>query len=358
MSQNPSDNKPLSEVEHIKTRSRYLRGTIKESLANEMTGTLAADDLQLIKFHGSYQQWDRALEGERKKQKLEPLYSFMIRVRVPAGVATSAQWLGMDDLTGRYGIGTLKLTTRQAFELHGVSKKNLKNAIKGINRTLLDTLAACGDVNRNVMACANPSLSRIHAAVHADAKAIHDHLSPRTRAYHEIWLDDRLVAGGEDAATQDHEPVYGKTYLPRKFKIALAVPPDNDVDVLANDLGFIAIVENGELAGYNISVGGGMGCTFGMPETFPRLATVLGFVPRDKAVAAAETVVAIQRDNGNRSNRKLSRVKYTIERMTVDGFRRELASRLGVFCSRPGLTVLRPMATDTAGRAVRTAVGT
>jgi sulfite reductase (NADPH) hemoprotein beta-component len=317
---------PLSEVEHIKTKSRYLRGTIEESITDGLTGALRPEDQQLIKFHGTYQQWDRSLDSERKKQKLEPLYSFMIRIRVPAGIATAAQWLGVDQLTDKYGIGTIKLTTRQAFELHGVLKRNLKAAIKGINATLLDTIAACGDVNRNVMASASPFLTSVHAEVHRTAKAIHDHLTPRTTAYHEIWLDDKKVSGPE---AEDHEPIYGKTYLPRKFKIAIAIPPENDPDVFANDIGLIAISENGKLAGFNISIGGGMGSTFGMPETFPRLGNIIGFVPRDKVVDVCEKIVLIQRDNGNRSNRKLSRLKYTVERLTVEGFKAELEKRVG-----------------------------
>jgi sulfite reductase (NADPH) hemoprotein beta-component len=319
-------NLPLSEVEHIKTASRYLRGTIRESLDDQVTGALRPDDLQLIKFHGTYMQSDRTVESERKKQKLEPLYSFMIRVRVPSGVATPAQWLALDDIAGKYGSHTLKLTTRQAFELHGVLKQNLKKTIAAINATLLDTLAACGDVNRNVMGSANPWASAVHAEVNAVAKRVHDHLSPKTTAYHELWLNDTLVGGGEPA---DVEPLYGKTYLPRKFKIAFAVPPVNDTDALANDIGLIAIVAQGRLAGFNIAVGGGMGSTFGMPETFPRLGSMLGFVPAGKAVDACEKIMLVQRDNGNRSNRKLSRLKYTVERMTVAGFRAEVERRLG-----------------------------
>jgi len=332
---------PLSEVEHIKVNSRYLRGTIKESLADEITGSLYPDDLQLIKFHGTYMQSDRTVESERKKQKLEPLYSFMIRVRVPAGVATAAQWLALDALADTYGSHSLKLTTRQAFELHGVLKRNLKKTIKGINATLLDTLAACGDVNRNVMASANPALSGIHAEVHQLAKAVHRHLSPQTKAYHELWLNDKLVSGGEK---NDVEPLYGKTYLPRKFKIAFAVPPVNDSDCLANDIGLIAIVEQGKLTGFNVAVGGGMGATFGMPETFPRLASVIGFVPKAKVVDVCEKIMLLQRDNGNRSNRKLSRLKYTVERMTVAGFKAEVEKRLGY-----GLELVRPYQFTTNG---------
>lgn len=323
--QTPQD-QPLCKVEHIKAKSRYLRGTIKESLADENSGALFPDDQQLIKFHGIYQQSDRSIESERKKQKLGPLYSFIIRIRVPAGIATTQQWLGIDALADQYGIGTIKLTTRQAFELHGVLKRNLKKAIKGINDTTLDTLAASGDVNRNVMASASPHSTRVHGQVLATVRTIHAHLSPNTSAYREIWIDDKLTASGE---LQDNEPIYGKTYLPRKFKIAFAIPPVNDPDVFANDLGFIAIVESDALVGFNVLVGGGMGCTFGIPETFPRIGTVIGFISKDKALDVAERVVTIQRDNGNRSNRKLSRLKYTVERMGIDGFKAELEKRLG-----------------------------
>ncbi len=320
------NNAPLSEVEGIKIRSRYLRGTIRESLSDGMTGALASDDQQVIKFHGSYQQQDRSLEQERRKQKLEPLYSFMIRVRVPAGVMSSAQWLTLDRLGEEYGIGTLKLTTRQAVEVHGVLKRDLKKAIRGINECLLDSLAGCGDVNRNVMASASPYLTRAHGELHRVAREIHDHLTPRTRAYHELWIADELAGGG---AAEDHEPVYGETYLPRKFKIALAIPPVNDTDVYANDLGLVAIVERGALVGFNVLAGGGMGCTFGMPFTFPRLGNVMGYVSRDKVKDVCEKIVTLQRDHGNRSNRKLSRFKYTVEKMGVEGVKTELARRLG-----------------------------
>jgi sulfite reductase (NADPH) hemoprotein beta-component len=325
MAEKPSDEKPLSEVEHIKSKSHYLRGTLKESLADNITGALRADDQQLIKFHGTYQQWDRSLDLERRKQKLEPLYSFMIRVRVPAGVSTARQWLMIDELTDHYGIKTIKLTTRQAFELHGVLKRNLKAAIRGINDALLDTLAACGDVNRNVMASASPYLTGVHREVHATAVTIHKHLSPRTTAYHEIWLDGKPLSGGKE----DHEPIYGKTYLPRKFKIALAIPPINDSDVFANDVGLIAIQKDGVLEGFNVLAGGGMGFTFGMPTTFPRLGNLLGYVSKDKVVDVCEKIVCVQRDEGNRSNRKLSRLKYTIERLGIAAFKSEVEKRLG-----------------------------
>jgi len=317
-------NAPLSEVEGIKENSNYLRGTIRESLADPITGGLAPADVNLIKFHGSYQQHDRALEAERKKQKLEPLYSFMIRVRLAGGISTAQQWIEMDRLADKYATGTIKLTTRQAFQFHGILKRNLKKTIQEINDSLLDTIAACGDVNRNVMCNPNPAQSPVQAEVYAAAKAINDHLTPNTSAYHEIWLDKNLVAGGEP----DSEPIYGKTYLPRKFKIAIAIPPNNDSDIFANDLGLIAIVENNELIGYNIAIGGGMGMTFGSSNTYPRLGNVIGFCPKDQIIELAEKVVTVQRDLGNRSDRKVSRFKYTIDRLGLDVVTAEINARL------------------------------
>ena len=317
----------LSEVERIKTESNYLRGTIKEGLADQVTASISADDQQLIKLHGAYQQQDRDLDNERLKQKLEPLYSFLIRIRVPGGIATAQQWLDIDKLADTYGNPTIKLTTRQAFELHGVVKRKLKTTIRGINQTLLDTLAACGDVNRNVMTSANPWESEIHKQVYNDARLLHTNLTPQTTAYHEIWLNDELVAGGEKK--EDIEPLYGKTYLPRKFKIAIAIPPRNDVDVYANDLGLIAIAEKGKLIGYNILAGGGMGMTFGIETTYPRLGDLIGFVKPENAVEAAKAIVIWQRDNGNRSDRKNARLKYTIDRLGLNEFKNAIKTELG-----------------------------
>ena len=326
-----ADTQKLSEVEHIKAASNFLRGTIKESLANTITGAIAPDDTQLIKFHGSYQQTDRELESERKRQKLEPLYSFMIRVRVPGGVATPDQWQRMDALSDAYGSGALKLTTRQTFQLHGVLKRDLRATIQAFNEVLLDSIAGCGDVNRNVMCIANPHESALHKEVHAVAAAISAHLTPRTTAYWDLWLDGEkqyssLVNDGEK---EDFEPIYGPTYLPRKFKIALAIPPQNDADIFSNDIALTAIAENGVLQGFNVAIGGGMGMTFGMPETYPRLAETIGFVPVEQVIDVCEKVVTIQRDWGNRENRKLSRLKYTIDRVGLPAFLEELRLRLG-----------------------------
>ncbi|WP_046245070.1 NADPH-dependent assimilatory sulfite reductase hemoprotein subunit [Hymenobacter terrenus] len=321
-----ADTPKLSEVEIVKDASNYLRGTIVESLSNRITGALNHDDTHLIKFHGSYQQTDRDLDSERKLQKLEPLYSFMIRVRVPGGTATPAQWQRMDDLADEYGNGTIKLTTRQAFQLHGVLKRDLQATIQGFNEALLDSIAGCGDVNRNVMCSPNPHESAVHAEVYAAAAAISAHLTPRTTAYWELWLNGEQQSTTEPA---DEEPIYGKTYLPRKFKIALAVPPYNDVDIFANDIGLIAIAEKGKVLGYNVAVGGGLGMTFGMNETYPRLADIIGFVPAANVLDVCEKVVTIQRDWGNRENRKFSRLKYTIDKVGLSAFQAELHQRLG-----------------------------
>jgi sulfite reductase (NADPH) hemoprotein beta-component len=317
-----------SKNESIKERSRYLRGTIAEGLGEVATGAISEDDAQLTKFHGTYLQDDRDVRGERTRKKLEKAFSFMIRVRVPGGLATPAQWLALDRIAGDFGNGSLRLTTRQAFQFHGVIKSNLKRTMQAINASLLDTLAACGDVNRNVMATANPFLSKAHADAYDLARAISAHLSPRTGAYHEIWLDGEKVEDRSGPA-ESEEPIYGPHYLPRKFKTVVAVPPSNDVDVFAQDLGFIAIVEKSRVAGYNVTVGGGMGMTHGEPDTFPRTADVLGFCKRDQAVDVAEKVVTVQRDWGNRENRKRARLKYTIEDRGLDAFRAEVEERLG-----------------------------
>lgn len=319
-----SNDTNLSPVEHLKARSNYLRGTIVESLADTATGALAEDDTQLSKFHGFYQQDDRDIRAERTQQKLEPAYSFMIRVRMPGGIVTPEQWLAMDSLATSHANNTLRLTTRQAFQFHGVVKSDLKETIRRINYSLLDTIAACGDVNRNVMCTPLAELSAVHEGAYRAAMQISEHLTPRTRAYHEIWLDGEKVAG-----SGDREPIYGRTYLPRKFKISVAIPPSNDVDVFAQDLGYIAIEEGGELVGFNVTVGGGMGMTHGEPETYPRVADVIGFCRPDQVVAVAEHVVGIQRDNGDRTNRKHARLKYTIDDRGIDWFKAELEERLG-----------------------------
>ncbi|GAB3349796.1 assimilatory sulfite reductase (NADPH) hemoprotein subunit [Lysobacter tyrosinilyticus] len=312
-------------VEDIKKSSARLRGTLLGSLANQITGALHEDDQTLIKYHGSYQQDDRDIREERRQQKLEPAYSFMIRTRTPGGVVTPEQWLKLDRIATTYAERGLRITTRQAFQFHGVIKRELKATMAAINAALIDTLAACGDVNRNIAVAANPHESAAHAFVHAQAAALSQYLLPNTRAYYEIWLDEERVAG----SGEEEDRIYGEAYLPRKFKIGFAIPPSNDVDVFAQDLGFIAILENGEVAGYNVTVGGGMGATHGDAETYPRLADVIGFISPDQLTAVAEAVVTTQRDWGNRVVRKRARLKYTIDDRGLDNFKAEVERRAG-----------------------------
>ncbi len=319
------------DVEKIKAASGNLRGTLLESLQDPLTGAISEADTQLSKFHGIYQQDDRDVRSERARRKLEPAYSFMIRARIPGGLLTTSQWLAMDRIAGDYANDSIRLTTRQAVQFHGVIKRNLKQTIADINRAALDTLAACGDVNRNVMSPPLPALSRVHRAVQKHAEELSTHLSPQTGAYHEIWLDGKKL----DTPKDEVEPVYGKTYLPRKFKATFAVPPQNDVDVWSQDLGFITIVEDGEIAGFNVTVGGGMGMTHGDTTTFPRLADVLGFCKPDEVLFVAEAVVTTQRDFGDRTNRKHARMKYTINDRGIGWFREEVEKRSGVTLGEP-----------------------
>jgi sulfite reductase (NADPH) hemoprotein beta-component len=313
-----------SEVESIKAKSRFLRGDLAASIADPVTWGIPAADAHLLKFHGSYLQDDRDLREERRLQKLEPAYEFMLRTRLPGGVCTPAQWLKLDQLARTYGNGTLRLTTRQSFQLHGVLKGDFKRTIAEMRGVLIDTIAACGDVNRNVQCNPNPMDSCVHEEVYRWAVRLSEHLLPKTRAYYELWLDGEPVAGGED------EPIYGPTYLPRKFKVAIAVPPVNDVDVFAQDLGFIAIVEGGRLRGFDVTVGGGMGATHGDAATFPRLADVIGFIPPERLLEVGEGVVKVQRDFGDRTNRRHARLKYTIEDRGLPWFVGELEKRIGL----------------------------
>jgi sulfite reductase (NADPH) hemoprotein beta-component len=330
----PPAAKEPSKNEGIKEASHYLRGTILEGLADASTGAISEDDSQLLKFHGSYLQDDRDLRNQRRQQKLEKAFIFMIRVAVPGGVCTPRQWLEIDRISTQYANDTIKITTRQAFQLHGILKGNLKPTIKEVNEALLSTLAACGDVNRNVNCNPNPHQSFVHALTLDYARQVAEHLLPRTGAYHEIWLDKQRVAGGDTGSGDDDssdpvEPIYGKHYLPRKFKISFAVPPGNDVDIFAQDLGFIAIIENGHLAGFNVTVGGGMGQSHNNKATYPRVADVMGFCKPDQVVAVAEKVVTVQRDYGDRSDRKHARLKYTIQDRGLAWFRNEVEARLG-----------------------------
>ncbi|NEU13432.1 NADPH-dependent assimilatory sulfite reductase hemoprotein subunit [Methylobacterium sp. BTF04] len=318
----------LAHNEHIKIASGYLRGTLADGLLAHATGAISEDDGQLVKFHGMYLQDDRDIRAERTKKKLEKAFSFMIRLRIAGGVVTPKQWLALDDIATTYAGSALRATTRQTFQYHGVIKSNLKRTMAAIDATLLDTIAACGDVNRNVMAATNPAQSGAHKVAYELAKDISDSLLPKTNAWREIWLDGERVVGGEDAA--EIEPVYGRTYLPRKFKTVIAVPPSNEVDIFAHDLGFIAILDAaGQVTGWNVTVGGGMGMTHGETDTFPRTADVMLFCEPEEAIKVAEAVMTVQRDWGNRKVRKNARLKYTIERYGLAAFRAEVETRVG-----------------------------
>jgi sulfite reductase (NADPH) hemoprotein beta-component len=303
-----------------------------EGLNDPSTGAISASDQQLTKFHGTYMQDDRDLRDERKAQGLEPAYSFMIRCRLDGGVATPKQWTQMNAISDNLGNETIKLTTRQTFQFHGVVKGKLKPAMQAINQALMTTIAACGDVNRTIMCSSLPELNSFHRDTTACAKKISDHLLPSTTAYHEIWLQEgdgkkEQVAGN---AVQDYEPLYGPTYLPRKFKITIAIPPHNDTDVYAHDIGLIAIKgDDGNLIGFNLLAGGGMGVTHNMKKTYPRTGSNLGFVSKDKVHIACEKVMLVQRDNGNRANRKNARLKYTIDAMGVDVFKSKVEEYWG-----------------------------
>ena len=320
-----------SDTERVKHASRRLRGTIEQSLKDPVTGALSGPgDTSLIKFHGSYQQDDRDLRDERRQQKLEPAYMFMIRTRLPGGVCQPKQWLQLDEIARSYGNNTLRITTRQSFQLHGVVKANLKQTMQDIRACGLDTISACGDVNRNVMCNPNPVESRVHQTIYDWSMRISEHLRPKTRAYFEIWLDDEKLAG-----EPEEEPIYGATYLPRKFKVGIAVPPLNDIDVYSQDLGLVGIVENDELVGFNVLVGGGMGASHGDPETFPRVGDVIGFVNLERLLTTVQNVVMIQRDFGDRVSRKHARLKYTIQDRGVAWFVEELEKRSGYPLERP-----------------------
>lgn len=324
----PPQNAPHSDVEDIKRRSDFLRGSLVQTLQDPITGSIPEDDNRLMKHHGSYMQDDRDLRNERAKQKLEPAYQFMLRVRASGGVVTPEQWLMMDRISHKYGNDTIRLTTRQSFQLHGVLKWNLKNTIREVNDALLSTLAACGDVNRNVMCNPNPYQSEVHEEVYEWARKVSEHLDPKTRAYHEIWLDEEKIIDSRDNEWEQ-EPIYGAVYLPRKFKIGIAVPPSNDVDVFSQDLGLIAIVEDGKLKGFNVSVGGGMGMSHGDTKTYPQVGKVIGFCTPEQMVDIAEKIVTIQRDYGDRAVRKHARFKYTIDDRGIDWLKNELTARLG-----------------------------
>ncbi len=326
MSSDSTTIKPPSANEGIKAGSNLLRGTIANDMADPSSGAISESNGQLTKFHGLYLQDDRDQRTALKKAGKEKAFGFMLRLRLPAGRATPQQWLVLDKLSEGLASPSLRLTTRQTFQFHGILKGNVKTIIQGMHKVLLDSIAACGDVNRNVMASPNPERDPILARVYDDARAWSEFALPKTRAYHEIWLDEELVAGGET----ESEPIYGPTYLPRKFKTSFAVPPSNDVDIFAQDLGFIAIIEDAQVVGYNVTVGGGMGMNHGNVETFPRLADVLGFIPADKVNAVGHAVLITQRDYGDRTNRRHARLKYTIEDRGLDWFKAEVERLSGV----------------------------
>ena len=327
-----SETKNLSVVERIKESSDALRGTLAEGLKGEISGAVGDDDQSLVKFHGMYQQDDRDRREERAEKKLERLYSFMIRLRVPGGFFTPEQWIATHHIAGANSMGVIKITTRQTIQLHGILKSTVKPTISAFNAVTLDSIAACGDVNRNVTCTANPLQSPIHQKVHAYAAKISQMLLPKTHAYYEIWLDQEQLADKKE----ETDPLYQDRYLPRKFKIGLAIPPNNDVDVLTNDLGLIAIIDGDELKGFNLAIGGGLGATHGNAETYPRLATVIGYVPADdRLFKAIYEIITIQRDYGNRSDRKLARLKYTLDKYGLDWYRKELEARTGFALESP-----------------------
>ncbi|KMV29086.1 sulfite reductase subunit beta [Photobacterium swingsii] len=322
----------LADNERLKRESNFLRGTIVEDLANPVTGAFQGDNFQLIRFHGMYQQDDRDIRAERAKQKLEPLQNVMLRARMPGGVITPSQWLAIDKFAAEHSLyGSIRLTTRQTFQFHGVLKPNIKLMHQTLNKIGIDSIATAGDVNRNVLCTTNPIESELHQEAYEWAKKISEHLLPKTRAYAEIWLD------GEKLETTDEEPILGSTYLPRKFKTTVVIPPQNDVDVHANDLNFVAIADEGKLVGFNVLVGGGLAMTHGDKSTYPRRADDFGFISLENTLAVAEAVVTTQRDWGNRSNRKNAKTKYTLDRVGSDVFKAEVEKRAGVAftASRP-----------------------
>jgi sulfite reductase (NADPH) hemoprotein beta-component len=314
----------LGPDETLKYNSDYLRGTIAHALLDRITGAVTFEDNKLMKFHGIYQQDDRDIRDERRRQKLEPAYTFMVRVRLAGGVCTPGQWLKIDELARAHGGDTIRLTTRQTFQFHWVVKEDIKPTIQGLHEVLLDTIAACGDDARGVMCTADPRDSDLHAEVTALAKATSDHVIPRARAYHEIWYGTDRVASSEE-----EEPFYGRTYLPRKFKIGFVIPPSNDIDVYTQDLGFIAVAGPEGLEGFNVSIGGGMGRSDQDPNTYPRLADVIGYIPKDRVIAAADAVMGVQRDYGNRAERSRARFKYTVDAKGLNFIVGEIERRMG-----------------------------
>ncbi|POP52276.1 NADPH-dependent assimilatory sulfite reductase hemoprotein subunit [Zhongshania marina] len=317
----PIDN--LHENEKLKATSRHLRGNISNGLDNPITGAVPGDDHLLMKFHGVYQQDDRDLRNERRQRYLEKLYQFMVRLRIPGGVLTKDQWHGLDILSRRFAERGIRITTRQTIQFHGIRKRKLRALMQGIHNLGLDTIAACGDDNRGVVCGANPCLSALNKQVSELAKETSNRLIPKTGAYSEIWYQKPTVK------TDNEEPIYGDLYLPRKFKVGYAIPPINDIDVYGQDVGYIAIIENGALTGFNVCVGGGMGQLDARTDSYPRLADLIGFIEADKAPRLAETIMTIQRDFGDRIDRHRARFKYTLDRLGLDWFNNELTARFG-----------------------------
>lgn len=314
-----------SHVEKIKKASRGLRGTLMESLADEHTLAIREDDRALVKFHGMYLQDDRDRREERASKRLDRLWAFMVRLRLPGGLLTPEQWITLHNVTKDYTSGVIKITTRQTVQLHGILKHHARPTHQAFNLVGLDSIAACGDVNRNVLASAHPDVSAVHEEIYQTAVHLSDFMKPKTRAYYEIFVGSEKVA-----EKVEEDPLYEDRYLPRKFKIAIAIPPQNDVDVFANDCAVIAIVENGELIGYNIGAGGGMGATHGNSATYPRVASLFGYIAKADLDKVVYEIATVQRDYGNREDRKLARLKYTIDRMGIDAYKAEVEKRSGV----------------------------
>ncbi len=306
-----------SPVELIKENSRQLRGGIADELGKD-SDHFSEQDKQLIKFHGFYQQDNRDARKERHKDGAGKAYNFMIRCKIPGGKLTAAQYLAIDEIAGQHANGTLRITSRQGFQLHGVLKSHLKETLADINQCLLTTLGACGDVNRNVMASPAPFATPVYAKMQELADRLAAHFAPRSGAYHEIWLDGEKVIGGDDP---DIEPIYGKLYLPRKFKVGFALPDDNSIDLFAQCMGFLGIVEKGNLVGFNLYAGGGMGRTHGNADTFPFLAQPVAFITLDQFLPAAEGIIQLFRDHGNRADRKRARLKYVLHDWGIAKFR-------------------------------------
>ncbi len=316
----------LADNERLKSESNFLRGTIAQDLKDRITGGFTPDNFQLIRTHGMYQQDDRDIRAERQKQKLEPLHNVMLRARLPGGIITPTQWLAIDKFSDeKTSYGSIRLTTRQTFQYHGVLKPDIKLMHQTLDSVGIDSIATAGDVNRNVLCTPNPVESEVHQEAYEWAKKISEHLLPKTRAYAEIWLDEEKVE-----TTEHDEPILGSAYLPRKFKTTVVVPPQNDIDVHANDLNFVAISENGKLIGFNVLVGGGLAMTHGDKATYPRKADDFGFISAEHTLAVAEAVVTTQRDWGNRVNRKNAKTKYTLDRVGIDVFKAEVEKRAGV----------------------------